>query len=296
MDFILSLKRPPLAKRTPHSEPQGVRLLDIVCPSTSDIQEINHYTGEEPLFDTQDSFGSSPQEQPEPSLLLPVQKQTSIKNPFVEEQKEDEIDLFFANMPNAVPITSNILPALNFEEPINFDDQPFMCFENPTMIEEADSSKLMSSQDKVSRLQQGHQKLEENWSMEDTSVLMKIALDLKLDWKKVAKKFNALTNKKATPNFLKLKYKANKPEYTTKNKSFSLQDDLTILKMFLKHGANFDAISKEINDNDSIRIRNRFYSHIKKKNVYEKLYKMIIQEQLKKKAEAESAENQGINI
>mmetsp|Transcript_36686 Transcript_36686/g.32886 ORF Transcript_36686/g.32886 Transcript_36686/m.32886 type:complete len:102 (+) Transcript_36686:576-881(+) len=73
------------------------------------------------------------------------------------------------------------------------------------------------------------------------------------------------TGRKSSPKFLSLKYKSIRPNYTKKYHTLDLDCDIKIFKLYEERGDDWSSISKEMDDMDPIKIRNRYYSHIFKR-------------------------------
>mmetsp|Transcript_18066 Transcript_18066/g.15788 ORF Transcript_18066/g.15788 Transcript_18066/m.15788 type:complete len:320 (-) Transcript_18066:366-1325(-) len=89
------------------------------------------------------------------------------------------------------------------------------------------------------------------------------------DWKKVSKAFETNFGFKATPNFLKNYFKTLPDVETQKNKfKFTHEFDVALVGMIEKFGFDWIVIATQMEVNDPMRLKNRYYSHIKKKNLY----------------------------
>eukprot|EP00330_Aristerostoma_sp_ATCC50986_P001923 CAMPEP_0114579592 /NCGR_PEP_ID=MMETSP0125-20121206/3928_1 /TAXON_ID=485358 ORGANISM="Aristerostoma sp., Strain ATCC 50986" /NCGR_SAMPLE_ID=MMETSP0125 /ASSEMBLY_ACC=CAM_ASM_000245 /LENGTH=111 /DNA_ID=CAMNT_0001770409 /DNA_START=459 /DNA_END=794 /DNA_ORIENTATION=+ len=106
--------------------------------------------------------------------------------------------------------------------------------------------------------------MNEAWTVEDSQLLLKLALDYKLDWKKVGRKFKNL-GKNVTPAFLRCKYKQIKPQYAAKNETLNELHDSKLADLIGKYGEDWESISVEMGHMDPIKLRNRFFSQIKRK-------------------------------
>jgi len=109
------------------------------------------------------------------------------------------------------------------------------------------------------------------WTPEKCDMLLKLAVQYRCDWKKVARKFN---DRRITPFQVRSKHK----ELTIKDHfplrvKFSHEEDILIAKLFTKFGNNWARISQYLPKRSSIMIKNRFYSYIRKKNLIESLLK-----------------------
>jgi len=93
---------------------------------------------------------------------------------------------------------------------------------------------------------------------------MKIAIQTTLDWKKIVKNFQKRSNQKITLAFLKKRYKAIKPAYKAQTVPLSSEDDQLIIKTIEKYGLEWKKIYEVLPKVDPVKIRNRYYSKIKK--------------------------------
>jgi len=109
------------------------------------------------------------------------------------------------------------------------------------------------------------------WTSEDDQNLKKLADQYKNDWKKIAKRIITQTKKKVTPNFLKNRYKDIAGEQIKKGVKFSHEEDLLIAKLFEKHNTQWTLIAAEFTDRTPVMIKNRYYSHIRRKGLLQNL-------------------------
>jgi len=104
------------------------------------------------------------------------------------------------------------------------------------------------------------------WTEENDENLLKIAKSCKCDWRKVSRKFKG-KSQKITPHFLKLRYKELINAPVQRKRKFTHVEDLKLIKYFEKYGSNWDKISDHFLNRNSTMLKNRFYSHIKKKDL-----------------------------
>mmetsp|Transcript_136600 Transcript_136600/g.193183 ORF Transcript_136600/g.193183 Transcript_136600/m.193183 type:complete len:88 (+) Transcript_136600:105-368(+) len=83
-----------------------------------------------------------------------------------------------------------------------------------------------------------------NWTKEDDELLVRIALQHKLDWKKITAKFNKLTNSKVTQPFLVNRYR--EVQNTDKDFEFTPERDAKILSCIEEYGLKWDKMAKEL--------------------------------------------------
>jgi len=142
--------------------------------------------------------------------------------------------------------------------------------EDHSKMPDTNTLNLMKSKSKIEK---GKIRIMKDWSYQDDVVLAQLVIQQKNDWKRIVKKFNSITNKKATAHFLKTRYRSlnnGPPKVRTK---FSHQEDLIISKYILSHGPNWEQISRLLPSRTPMMIRNRYYSFIKKKGILEELAK-----------------------
>jgi len=98
-----------------------------------------------------------------------------------------------------------------------------------------------------------------------------LSLKMKQDWKKISKSFDKEYGLRATPAFLKNYFKSlsspNKGCYQKKVASFSAQDDQNLVRLISQYGLKWTQIAQELGCDDPIRLKNRYYHHIKKRGL-----------------------------
>lgn len=102
--------------------------------------------------------------------------------------------------------------------------------------------------------------------------LMYVVQKNKHNWKKIQKVF---CNGRFTINALKARLRVIYDTQPTKGVPFKVHEDLRIVKYFQLYGLDWDTISQHFENRSSIMIKNRFYSHIKKKNLLNKMIKKV---------------------
>ena len=114
------------------------------------------------------------------------------------------------------------------------------------------------------------------WNVKNQKLLCKYADELNNDWTQIAQRFN---NKKLTPKMVKdhLNHKDTTPKTadpsTTANNNsskrtrsrFTLSEDQKIISLIQKIGQNWRDIAKALPGRTEGMVKNRFYSHIKRK-------------------------------
>lgn len=110
------------------------------------------------------------------------------------------------------------------------------------------------------------------WRSEYDSILVDLVPRYKNDWKKISKKVKSLYDIRTTPNFLRqyfVKITADKPKCPSVK--FDRKLDATIAYYISKLGLSWVKIAKAMNIGDAMKVKNRYYSQIKKKNIYDDL-------------------------
>lgn len=95
-------------------------------------------------------------------------------------------------------------------------------------------------------------------------MLMKTVRNCKKNWKKAAKKFE---NGAYPPHFLKKKFREISSRIPTKGALFTEIEDMMIVKYYKKFDLDWEKIAESFTNRNSIMLKNRFYSHIRKKNL-----------------------------
>lgn len=110
-----------------------------------------------------------------------------------------------------------------------------------------------------------------HWTPSDDDELMNLADQYKNDWKKIAKRIISNRKKKVTPNFLKNRYKEIAGDHIKKGVKFTHEEDLQIAKLFEIHGTCWTSIAQNFKDRTPVMIKNRYYSHIRRKGLLSEL-------------------------
>lgn len=106
-----------------------------------------------------------------------------------------------------------------------------------------------------------------NWTDQDDENLIRLADQYKNDWKKIAKRIITNNKKKVTPNFLKNRYKEVAGDHIKKGVKFTHDEDLRIAELFAQHGTSWTKIASYFPDRTPVMIKNRYYSHIRRKGL-----------------------------
>jgi len=105
------------------------------------------------------------------------------------------------------------------------------------------------------------------WAAGDDNELMSLADQYKNDWKKIARRITSSRKKKVTPNFLKNRYKEIAGDHIKKGVKFTHEEDLEIARLFEIHGTSWTHIAHQFKDRTPVMIKNRYYSHIRRKGL-----------------------------
>mmetsp|Transcript_35268 Transcript_35268/g.31711 ORF Transcript_35268/g.31711 Transcript_35268/m.31711 type:complete len:205 (-) Transcript_35268:19-633(-) len=110
------------------------------------------------------------------------------------------------------------------------------------------------------------------WRPEYDEELIKLVPRYKNDWKKISKKIKNLYSIKTTPHFLRnyfMRITADKPKCPKIN--FNRKLDATIAYWVSQFGLVWTKIAEKMDISDPMKIKNRYYSQIKKKEIYDEL-------------------------
>ena len=108
--------------------------------------------------------------------------------------------------------------------------------------------------------------------------LLELARKCKTDWKKVAKR---LDFGRFTPNFLKKKYKDITDNQPQKRIHFTETEDLLIVKYFMKFEYDWEKMADYFPRRTPIMLKNRYYAHIRKRDLLDQLRAKVIEEEEK---------------
>ena len=108
------------------------------------------------------------------------------------------------------------------------------------------------------------------WSAADDVQLLQLVKSLKKDWKKIRKKY-AKQGIKVTRQFLKTRTQELNDETILKRRKFSHEEDLLLVHLINEYGLNWHKISLSFKFRDHSMLKNRYYQHIRKKNLFDSL-------------------------
>jgi len=106
------------------------------------------------------------------------------------------------------------------------------------------------------------------WNEENDRILMNLASKFRNDWKKVSQEF---AHKVFGINLLKERYQKITSNYLQKRKKFTHKEDLKIVEYFDKFGPDWTKIATHFQSRTGVMLKNRYYSYIRKQNLYESL-------------------------
>jgi len=115
-------------------------------------------------------------------------------------------------------------------------------------------------------------KAEDFWNSRLDKCLLKWSRLLYNDWKKISKKFFKELDLRVTPFFLKNRFSSLEGEKSpSKELKLDHEIDLMIVKSVHELGLKWNLIAEELDFYDAVKLKNRFYNHIKRKGRYEEL-------------------------
>ena len=101
-------------------------------------------------------------------------------------------------------------------------------------------------------------KVRKNWTSEEDRRLLKVVNEHGNNWKKLSNLFNK------SPKQIRERY-LNKLDPTINKGLFTKEEDEIILQNYMKFGTKWNVIAKKLSGRPQNSIKNRFYSHLKKK-------------------------------
>lgn len=128
-------------------------------------------------------------------------------------------------------------------------------------------------------LQEEEELQAKGWTAQYDTQLLSLATQYRCDWKKISKKFN---NKKFTPHFLKIRYKVLIDAPVQRKIKFSHQEDLMLAKYFNIYGSDWNKIASFFKNRTGVMLKNRYYSHIRKRDLLSTLLKELGEEEREK--------------
>ncbi len=134
--------------------------------------------------------------------------------------------------------------------------------------------------------QTDNRELWKEWSDKRISYLKKLVIASKYDWKKIAKKFNKSSHTNILPENLRLIYKDATTISVPLRVLFTHQEDLKIVKYIEIYGMDWPKIAKHFCNRTGTMLKNRYYSHIRKKGLTTLLQEELRQKDFPTKTEA----------
>ena len=111
------------------------------------------------------------------------------------------------------------------------------------------------------------------WDTKDDPLLFDMAIQYRNNWKRIARVLYEDKNIKIAPKTLRRKYEDILARRKTQRAKFTHADDLLIVKYVDLYGLDWNKVACHFTDKTAIMIKNRFYSYIKKKDIFEDLLK-----------------------
>mgnify|MGYP002620565086 FL=1 len=108
------------------------------------------------------------------------------------------------------------------------------------------------------------------WDPAYDELLYNTAIKCKNHWKRVSNKIFKILKVQFPPKILRIRYKALLCYHKRDRLKFTHQEDLTIVKSIQKFGLSWTKISLNLPARTPLMIKNRYYSYIRKKNLFEK--------------------------
>jgi len=137
--------------------------------------------------------------------------------------------------------------------------------------DEQDPESTKCSKQNLNR-QSTQEQILKNWNNKDDENLIAMAVECRNDWKRVAKRLFKMNSKKVSIKFLKARYKALLSNNKNKERcQFTIQDDIQIVKYVKEYGLDWTKIACHFTGRTPVMLKNRYYSHIKKRNLFDKL-------------------------
>jgi len=135
-----------------------------------------------------------------------------------------------------------------------------------------------------------------DWTEKRDKVLKNLASKCKYDWKKIAKKFNTNEKTDFTPLQLKQKYKDLTKVSIPLRVKFSHQEDLMIAKYFEIYGCDWAQISTFFTDRTAMMLKNRYYSHIRKRNLLSSMLDEVKEESTETQSTEVETETESVSV
>lgn len=132
----------------------------------------------------------------------------------------------------------------------------------------------------------------EGWTTADDTLLWTVGTKYNNDWKKVAKRLMILTGRtKLSPVFLRERYAKLKEEKAETREPFSLNEDLKLVELIQEFGCDWLKISALFGNRGPVKLKNRYYTHILRKNLLENLIATLKENEAKQMESSEKVES-----
>jgi len=105
----------------------------------------------------------------------------------------------------------------------------------------------------------------------DEELLLELGPKYKNDWKKISKRIFNLRNRRFNTKFLMSRYKELVTDSAVKRVRFTHEEDLLIAKYFKKYGNDWNRIGVHFSSRTPTMLKNRYYSHIRKRKLLNEL-------------------------
>mmetsp|Transcript_32423 Transcript_32423/g.29225 ORF Transcript_32423/g.29225 Transcript_32423/m.29225 type:complete len:129 (-) Transcript_32423:319-705(-) len=116
----------------------------------------------------------------------------------------------------------------------------------------------------MSKTQKSHIKTLENWDVEYDKLLSNLVGKYRYIWKKIAEQFVKESGYKASPAFLKDRFKHISPYIAQNERKMTQKDDDKIVELVEKYQGDWNKITSEMPEFNPNRIKNRFYHKLRK--------------------------------
>jgi len=115
------------------------------------------------------------------------------------------------------------------------------------------------------------------WDDKYQDLLLNLVIKQRHNWKRIANNFFEQTGLRKDLNFLKKMYKKALAAKNTGRAKFNHNDDLQIVKYVNMYGLDWKKVASHFREKSPTKIKNRFYSQIKKKGKFDGLLEELNQ-------------------
>lgn len=127
------------------------------------------------------------------------------------------------------------------------------------------------AQPKPKRRRRRREPPRKTWDNKDDPLLFEMAIQYRNNWKRISRVLYENKNIKIAPKTLRRKYEDILARKKTQRAKFTHEDDLIIVKYVDLYGLEWNKVACHFTDKSATMIKNRFYSYIKKKDIFEEL-------------------------